>query len=380
MSEYFPGKVVKAALIIGMSKLHVIRVRGTVAGLLGLGALLVLAGCSREEVRVYRVPKEEPRLTSVTDPASARQGDSAMPHLHWDLPSGWREVQGSSIRLATFSIPSPAGPPAEVSITPLQGVTGVESDAVDIWRSELGLAKGGGGKAGEPVTIGEFTGTLYDLTSSDERGIIGAVASFADSSWFFKMSGPASLLAREKDAFVGFLKSIEFHAEAHPEQNGAVAAKQPGPSTPSSAGDRPPWEAPQHWEEFPPKTMLLANYAIRGGASESGEVTVSAFPGDVGGLLANVNRWRGQIGLGAIGQSELAGISSPIEIHGERATLIDMTAEASSGKAPIRVVVAVVPRGPQTWFFKISGDEPLVAREKAAFIQFVQSVRFNHVS
>jgi hypothetical protein len=27
------------------------------------------------------------------------------------------------------------------------------------------------------------------------------------------------------------------------------------------------------------------------------EVTVSAFPGDTGGLLANLNRWRGQIGL-----------------------------------------------------------------------------------
>ena len=41
--------------------------------------------------------------------------------------------------------------------------------------------------------------------------------------------------------------------------------------------------------------MVLASYNIS--AKEgSPTVTVSMFPGDVGGVLANVNRWRGQLG------------------------------------------------------------------------------------
>lgn len=50
--------------------------------------------------------------------------------------------------------------------------------------------------------------------------------------------------------------------------------------------------------------MRLATYIIDSPAGEV-EVAISRFAGDVGGMLANVNRWRGQIGLAAIGEEEL---------------------------------------------------------------------------
>jgi hypothetical protein len=36
----------------------------------------------------------------------------------------------------------------------------------------------------------------------------------------------------------------------------------------------------------------------------------------------------------------------------------------------------IVPRGDSTWFFKLMGDDSVVAAEKGKFVQFVQSVHF----
>jgi hypothetical protein len=42
----------------------------------------------------------------------------------------------------------------------------------------------------------------------------------------------------------------------------------------------------------------------------------------------------------------------------------------------IRVIGVIWPRSGYTWFYKLSGDEPLAGREKEAFVGFVQSVRY----
>jgi hypothetical protein len=37
---------------------------------------------------------------------------------------------------------------------------------------------------------------------------------------------------------------------------------------------------------------------------------------------------------------------------------------------------ALIPQGNQTWFFKLSGDDAVVARERENFMGFVQSLRY----
>ena len=49
-----------------------------------------------------------------------------------------------------------------------------------------------------------------------------------------------------------------------------------------------------------------ATLAITGADGAKGELAVTHFPGDVGGDLANVNRWRQQIGLEPIDEAALA--------------------------------------------------------------------------
>jgi hypothetical protein len=121
--------------------------------------------------------------------------------------------------------------------------------------------------------------------------------------------------------------------------------------------------------------MLLAKYTM-GSDTAKAELTISKFPGDVGGMLANVNRWRGQIQLPALSEAELSNAVTLVDVLGGRATLVDMTNDkATSGNQ--RLIAAIVSRDGQSWFYKMMGDAGTVGREKDAFVQFVQSVRYS---
>ncbi len=71
------------------------------------------------------------------------------------------------------------------------------------------------------------------------------------------------------------------------------------------AGSDWPWTVPAEWaEDTAPRQMRLATYMVPDPAGDV-EVAMSRFGGRVGGELANINRWRGQMGLPPIGEGEL---------------------------------------------------------------------------
>jgi hypothetical protein len=117
--------------------------------------------------------------------------------------------------------------------------------------------------------------------------------------------------------------------------------------------------------------MLLAKFSINDEGTRA-DITVSSFPGDVGGLLANVNRWRRQVNLPAIDEPQLASAVKKISVQSEEGALVEL--ENPDGKSASIVGVAV-PHNGQTWFFKMFGDAKLVAREKDTFVKFVQTVK-----
>lgn len=106
----------------------------------------------------------------------------------------------------------------------------------------------------------------------------------------------------------------------------------------TSGGDAVSWSVPPNWrrvEEQAPMRFatFVAEHGEAGGEAEvESKVTISRFPGDVGGELANVNRWRRQVGLGPIGEAELdeivARFGSPgragyrVRIEGEGSILL----------------------------------------------------------
>lgn len=66
-----------------------------------------------------------------------------------------------------------------------------------------------------------------------------------------------------------------------------------------------PWAVPEGWAfDETPRQMRIATYMAPTDSGQQ-EVAVTRFPGRVGGELANINRWRGQMGLAPITQGEL---------------------------------------------------------------------------
>jgi hypothetical protein len=118
--------------------------------------------------------------------------------------------------------------------------------------------------------------------------------------------------------------------------------------------------------------MRKATYSVPGEGGEA-ELTITAFPGDVGGELANLNRWRSQLQLPPIGQAELGSAAQRIERNGLRLTVVDI---AGSGASPQRILGAMIPHDGSTWFFKLGpGPDKTVAKEKSAFTAFLDTIK-----
>lgn len=133
------------------------------------------------------------------------------------------------------------------------------------------------------------------------------------------------------------------------------------------------WTAPSGWTAKPASAMRKATYTITGDGDVTADLSITAFPGSVGGDLANINRWRGQVQLPPIAAGDLAATTGRIDTNGLRLTTVDFTGTAAG--APTRVLGAIVPVGDATWFFKLTGPVPLVTREQTAFAAFLQTIR-----
>lgn len=129
------------------------------------------------------------------------------------------------------------------------------------------------------------------------------------------------------------------------------------------------WTAPAHWTAKAGSAMRKGTYAIKGAGGEA-ELAITAFPGDVGGDLANVNRWRGQVGLGPIGSTELASSLTRF-----RANALDVAVVDILGANGQRILGGIVPFAGSTWFFKMTGPDAVVAAEKPAFVEYMKTVR-----
>lgn len=130
------------------------------------------------------------------------------------------------------------------------------------------------------------------------------------------------------------------------------------------------WTAPAQWQAKAPGSVRKGSYAVNGEGGTVGDLGITAFPGDTGGLHANINRWRGQIGLNPIGNAEVDASLEHIDANGLHIDFADMV-----GPNGIRLLGAIVPHGGETWFFKLTGPDALVSKERAAFREFIQTIK-----
>ena len=131
------------------------------------------------------------------------------------------------------------------------------------------------------------------------------------------------------------------------------------------------WSAPAHWTAKPAGSMRKGSYAIKGDGGEA-DLAITAFPGDVGGDLANLNRWRGQIQLPPVAQAEFEAATQHLDRNGLHLTVVDAVGTGADAK---RILGAMVPYSGATWFFKLMGPDAVVAKEKPAFLALLDSIK-----
>jgi hypothetical protein len=147
----------------------------------------------------------------------------------------------------------------------------------------------------------------------------------------------------------------------------------PPGSTPRSEPEReaaaPPrltYATPEGWEPGPPVGFSQVSLQAASGEQKV-VVTVTAAGGE---LAANVNRWRGQLGLPQQSPDEIEAAAIPVEIAALSGKLFELSAE---GRA---IYGVVAPDDGVTWFVKMVGDAALAERERQHYRDFLKSIRF----
>lgn len=148
----------------------------------------------------------------------------------------------------------------------------------------------------------------------------------------------------------------------------------PGMAESTGAFAAPAMSAPQHWQEQPLGELRRGSWKIEVADAADIDVSVLVFPGSVGGLEANINRWRQQIGI------PTGPLDNPQEltIDGKEGVYVKLLADTpiAGHSQPLATLGWIVSHQGGTWFFKWTGPRQLVEQEEPHFRSFLDSVRF----
>ena len=150
----------------------------------------------------------------------------------------------------------------------------------------------------------------------------------------------------------------------------------PRPRTSAPKGTLPTYTVPDGWKQSTRLAAMSVLTFLVGDGDQQARFTVSPLAGDAGGLLANVNRWRGQVGLDPTDEAGLPQDLQEIEVAGTRAHYVDLIGPESAGDERQRILSVMLVRDKQTWFFLLRGPAATVGTQKDAFDAFVRSVKF----
>lgn len=319
--------------------------------LLLLAAVFAVAGCRKPAIHSYLAPKD------ATLDTTAAPAQDPLPQLSWKLPAGWTQTPSGQMSLASFAIDDASGG-ANVQITPLPNLSGREEAIVNMWREQVQLGPLTTEQMAEVLQSAEVAGgqgQVFEINGTRDgkpSRTVAAMLHRGDRSWFFKLAGDDAAVGARKAEFLEFVKGVRF--------------QEAGGTGQEAEGGSYNWTVPEAWTAAPIGPMQVAKFTVPAQEAAKADVTVSVFPSESGGTLANVNRWRKQIGLGELTEKEIDTVVKPLDAT-PGSLLIDL-------KNPPRAMLgAIVPRDGQWFFYKMTGDTPAVEAARGDFLRFVKS-------
>ena len=137
-------------------------------------------------------------------------------------------------------------------------------------------------------------------------------------------------------------------------------------------------KAPPNWRQQPADPMRKASFVVEGENGAKVDISVTSLPGESGGLLANINRWREQLGLGAIESEQVESIIEKRTVRDRQFVIVDLVNDQTTSKNKQRIISAIVSAKGATWFFKMTGEQALTAAQKPAFLEVLESAKFGN--
>lgn len=302
--------------------------------------------------------------------------------FEWETPEGWRQLGASGMRLLNFRV---AGrDDAECYLTMLQGSGGGVLANVNRWRRQMGRSPLSQAEVdrlprreffGRDAVLVEVEGTLQ---GKKDRKLLALLVVLPMGVITMKMTGPAEVVDDERGRFLELCDSLRLrHGPA------SAAGKSEAGSGPRTASAFDPgklrWRAPEGWKRKPVESaMRVVTFA----ASPSGrtECVVFVLRGDGGGVVANLNRWRGQVGQPPL-SPEAIGDLPRIQVLGRRVPLLDARGDFDDGMGGPRrgdqgLLGVVRLLDEHALFVKMVGPAEEVAAQKDAFVAFCRSLEF----
>lgn len=363
-----------------------------------LALSIFFAGCGRnetehqiQEIRIVERPSIpiKANVTSVerfSNPMAnnaevSSDADSVNNPFQWKVPDGWNELPPTRMRLINLGLGGHAE--AECYVAILSGPGGGVLANVNRWRKQMALPPLRSEDLtdlpkkslfGRPATHVDLQGTYGGMQGNfnkPEFRLVGLILEHQGISVFVKMIGPQNVVAEELANFFEFSLSLTF-AEAPQKKD------QPASSSESFDQRNLTWSAPSGWRKAQDNPIRLVTYLTS--SSEYPECYITVLPGNVGGVVANINRWQKQMGQMDLSEMEIANLPS-ITILGKEAKLVEIhgnyTGMKGATNANFIMLASISELLDHTVFIKMIGPAAVVDQQRNDFIQFCESLIFS---
>jgi hypothetical protein len=349
----------------------------------GLLAALLVSCEKNSEIKVYRVSKA-PLEESASQQQETMPTNTAAPRMPGGLapaassavttPPNWEPQPLSQMRQASFLVKGDNGAIADISLVSLGTAAGDVLDNVNRWLDQLGqppiteqklgnIAQRLTTSLGDAIVV-DLAGLTKDADPAKDGRIIAAMAITGDSTLFFKMRGNADLAESQKPDFIKWVAAV---CNVQTETGSRQMAAMPPPDT---GAPQIKWTTPDSWTEVPPSSMRYASFSASAENGDKIDISVVTFPGEGGSDADNINRWRGQIGLPPLDGNAVTSQVTSLKTTDTTFSTTDIVG------AKARTIAAWTRHDGRVWFFKATGPNAAVEKEKPSFVKFIESVRF----
>ena len=127
------------------------------------------------------------------------------------------------------------------------------------------------------------------------------------------------------------------------------------------------WEAPKSWQLVPNDQFSKVAWEV-GAKPDTGRITVSDVSLD-SGLIAQLSRWRRQVGIELAESDDPMTGTQQIRIDGQTATRFDLQ---GAEKSIFGIMFAM---DGKLWVLLLRGSNAIVKQEKERFLKFCESVK-----